>query len=136
MRLIEFNAKTVPNMKGRPKYCMITFSTYGKKSGYGFIGLNARLVEEMGLTAGDRVTIGQDPEDPMNWFIYISEDGFNLISFGDKKHRGLRIYNARFVKMFFEFLGTDDGQAQCFRIGTNFTESEGVKMYPILIGSR
>jgi hypothetical protein len=130
MNVQVFNEVNMPKLKGTFKGCKITFSKQGR------ISLNYRVVEIMGLIAGDKVEICQDLDNPSDWYLRKSDNGFTLMrNRTNERMKSLLFYHKQFVKMIVEHLGYEEGETYSFMVSPNYTEVEGVRMYPILFSA-
>lgn len=68
MKLIHFDKSA---LREQPNGSLITFA---KKS----TNINKIAAQLLGIKAGDSIAVCQDEEEPGNWYIYKSAEGFNV----------------------------------------------------------
>lgn len=64
----------------------------------GKVSLSYGLAQHLGLKAGDTVTIAQDDQNPMDWYIYPDPAGFALVQWSTGQ--GYEIRSMPLVKLF------------------------------------
>lgn len=131
MKLKEFNAETLPKLSGGGKGVpRISFSKGG------VININATACELIGLKPSDKITLAQDEEDPVNWYIYKNEKGFELRSAYDKK--GVLFNHNSLTKEIMKAIEYDDTLSHNFIIAGQATTIKGdkTKYWGILVTAK
>jgi hypothetical protein len=72
MNLQTFNKTTMPNERQSSLTPRLTINPKGVFS------LNRKAAQIMKLSENDKVSISQDADDPVNWYIHKDADGFDL----------------------------------------------------------
>lgn len=130
MKLIKFDATNSKTHKSGE--AIIRFNMAGG------ISLTKTATEELGLKAGQKVSVVQDEEKPEDWYLVINdEDGFELRE--NTTGTGVAFNNAYIVHTLKNFLDIEANiSSYCFKIATKPSEStdemigKKMKIYAIL----
>lgn len=129
MKLKEFNSQNSSFVKtGEP-----TISCNVKA---GLMNLSIELVKIMKLSDDSRISIHQDEENPEDWYLSDSKDGFKLRSDkkGSKGNAALSFNNTTTVKALAKSLNIDSNYIKC-KVGDEPIVVNKVKYYPIITKS-
>lgn len=125
MNLTIFNAETTPKSQfGRSSAPSISFSKGGG------IAVGRSACGLIGLHEGDKVALGQDPDNPEDWYLFKSKDGFDLRT--PSTGYGLMFQNSGLRRMVIESLGLPVDQGHRFLIAGQPTVIDKVKYFAIL----
>ncbi|HEY4288232.1 MAG TPA: hypothetical protein VGN00_14105 [Puia sp.] len=104
MKLKYFSEQTMPRNMGGGKSC-IPRVNFGNK---GAVAFNKEAGKLLGFKVGDKISLGQDEEDPENWYFFLDKDnGFAVRQYKD----GAWLFNhAALVSAFVESKGFDAGK--------------------------
>ena len=80
----------------------------------------------IGLKAGDKITLAQDPDEPINWYLFKDpQHGFELR--GAYKEQGTQFNHIELGKAFLEAIGKEIGKTHNFKIAGQPTILKGDK---------
>ena len=90
------------------------------------ICFNKEACSLIGLKAGDKVTLAQDPDEPINWYFFKdAQHGFELR--GAYKDQGAQFNHVTLVRTFVEALEKESGKTHSFRLAGDPTVMKGDK---------
>lgn len=100
----------------------------------GGVTFNRPMVEFLGLKAGEHVAFAQDPNDPVNWYVYKASTGFKTRA---SKANNLVFNAAEICKRILDGKKVDRPAAQKswtvrLKIGKEPIDYQGHKLYPII----
>lgn len=127
MKLIKFNTNTAKSTRTGESTIRLHSS--------GLITISKEAAQAIGLVAGDPVSIGQDPDNPDDWYIYLDkESGFTTRE--AKNNNGLCFSSAFIFKSYCSAYDIDCTSVS-IKIAKQSTKSEdpelkGVKLWGIL----
>jgi len=121
MKLTYFSQQTLPKeTAGRSTLPKVSFA----KSG--LITFNREAVKLLGLKIGDKVTLAQDPDEPINWYFFKDKDhGFDLRT--AYKDLGVQFNHIELTRTFLGAIGRQIGVTHKFKIGGEPTILKGDK---------
>ncbi|MBN8852252.1 MAG: hypothetical protein BGO55_00720 [Sphingobacteriales bacterium 50-39] len=121
MKLTYFSQQTLPKeAAGSKRLPKVSFA----KSGV--ITFNKEAVKLLGLKPGDKVTLAQDPDEPINWYFFKDlQHGFDLRS--AYKNLGVQFNHIELTRTFLDAIGKEIGVTHKFKIGGEPTIMKGDK---------
>lgn len=121
MKLTYFSQQTMPKEpSGRLTLPKVSFTKAG------VILFNKEATKLLGLKIGDKVTLAQDPDEPINWYFFKDKDhGFELRS--AYKNLGAQFNHIVLMRTFLDAIGKQVGVSHKFKIGGEPTILKGDK---------
>lgn len=121
MKLKYFSQQTLPKvMGGGNRAARVSFAKSGT------ITFNEPATQLMGLKVGDKVSLSQDEEDPVNWYFFKDkEHGFEVRSAYDKK--GCMFNHSKMVSAFITAVELEEGITHSLLIAGKPTTIKGDK---------
>lgn len=95
--------------------------------------LNVTAVRKLGLKAGDRISIVQDEDSPVDWYLLKNDEGFALRPAGTNI-KALMFNNYLFAHELFRSCSLS-GKSYGFRLAVVPEKKEGLELYSILTAS-
>ncbi len=128
MKLTMFSEQTLPKLAGGWKNASAKIS-FAKT---GVIHFNPQACDLLKLKGGDKISLGQDPEHPENWYIFKDkENGFPVRS--GYKGRGAMFNHRVLIETVLDCFGLDGGRSYGYKIGGQPTKIDKVEYWGILI---
>jgi hypothetical protein len=100
----------------------------------GGISISGEACEKIGLSAGDRVSLFQDETKPEDWYLAKDKDGFALRQ-SSSKAKGCSFNSAAICEKVLESVSWKEKKSPVFRLVTEATTVNKMKLYPILTAS-
>lgn len=98
--------------------------SFGKS---GVIAFNKPASVLIGLKAGDKITLAQDPDEPINWYFFKDpEHGFEIRA--GYKDQGTLFNHIELSKAFLEAIDKETGKTHNFKIAGQATVLKGDKV--------
>lgn len=121
MKLTYFSQQTFPkDMGGGSKLPRVSFNKAG------LLTFNNQACALIGLKAGDKITLAQDPDEPINWFVFKdSAHGFEVRA--GYKDQGAQFNHITLSKAFLEAIDRETGKTHNFKIAGQATVLKGDK---------
>lgn len=132
MKLILLDQTTFPQKQpsrfdSTPR---ISFSKYGK------VIFNPAAIQLMGLSAGSKISIAQDEDNPADWYCFIDEEnGFVIKEKTTKSNNVVFFSHRRLIDTFLDSLSLNTSITHSFIIAGKPTTLGKTKYYCILTGS-
>jgi hypothetical protein len=98
----------------------------------GLVSISSAACEMIGIEPGDKLILAENMDQPGAWFIAKHESGIPCRKPKNEKQRILIFSIAQATK---KILADKDVRSMSFAIGTEPTEEEGTKLYPILMAA-
>jgi len=126
MNLQTFNATNTPNLRQRAGLPKLSIT---KKGIFIFNKLACELIK---LKEKDKVSISQDSDDPINWYLHKDAEGFELRNLF-KNTLNLAFNNSTLKESFCEAMQMDPDKTHSLKISANVTKIGKVEYFPIIL---